>query len=115
MSDNCGTFPMDFAGAARSDGEPAMLYIASDEDEKMEVINTCSVDDLYLSSDDENQLMERCIERQLAEPIPIPSAAAVSTQKRTLTPRPNLPPFPTLGEDSSTWPWEMVLWVATTG
>ena len=43
--------------------------------------------------------MARCIERQLAEPIPKPSSGAASTQKRAVTPRPNLPPFPTLGEN----------------
>ena len=42
--------------------------------------------------------MARCIERQLAEPILIPSTSANSTQKRPVTPRPNVPPFPTFGE-----------------
>ena len=38
--------------------------------------------------------MARCIERQLADPIPIPSAGASDAQKRCPTPRSNQPPFP---------------------
>ena len=29
------TFPMDFIGAARSEGEPAIIYISSDEEDKI--------------------------------------------------------------------------------
>ena len=42
--------------------------------------------------------MARCIKRHLAEPIPIPSSSASPSQKRPVTPRPNVPPFPTFGE-----------------
>ena len=100
MSDMSETFPMDFTGAAKSDGEPAIICISSDEEE-MEILSPYSVDDLYLSSEDETEevrLMARCIERQLTEPIPIPSTPASLSQKRPVTPRPNVPPFPTFGE-----------------
>ena len=80
MSDITETFPMDFIGAARSEGEPAIIYISSDEDEEeMEILSSCSVDNLYLSSEDKTEevkLMARCVERQLAEPISIPSTSA---------------------------------------
>ena len=39
--------------------------------------------------------MAKCIERQLADLIPIPSTGAASAQKRAVTPRPDLPPIPT--------------------
>ena len=42
--------------------------------------------------------MVKCIERQLTEPIAIPITAASSSQKRAVTPRPNVPPFPTFGK-----------------
>ena len=45
---------MDFIGAARSEGEPAIIYISSEEEE-MEILSSCSVDDLYLSSEDETE------------------------------------------------------------
>ena len=96
MPDFSETFPMDFIGAARSEGKPALLLISSDEEE-MEILSSCSVDDLYLTSEDETEevkLMARCVERQLAEPILIPSTSANPPQKR----RPNVPPFPTFGE-----------------
>ena len=100
MSDLSGTFPMDFAGAAKSEGEPAIICISRDE-EDMEIFSTCSVDDLYLSSEDETEevrLMAKCIERQLTKPIATPTTAACYSQKRPVTPRPNVPPFPTFGE-----------------
>ena len=100
MSDLSETFPMDFAGAVKSYGEPAIICISSDE-EDTEKLSTCSVDDLYLSSEDETEevrLMAKCIEWQLTEPIAIPTTAACSLQKRPETPRPNMPPFPTFGE-----------------
>ena len=100
MSDMPETFPMDFTGAAKSEGEPAIIYISSDEEE-MEILTSCSVDDLYLSSEDEIEeirLMARCIERQLTEPISIPSTSAGPSKKRPVTRRPSLPPFPTFGE-----------------
>ena len=101
MSDLSVTFPMDFVGASKSEGEPAIIYISSEENEDMEILSTCSVDDLYLSSKDETEevrLLTKCIERQLVEPIPIPTSAACSPQKRPVTPRPNVPPFLTFGE-----------------
>ena len=100
MSDISETFPMDFIGAARSEGEPAIIYISSDEEE-MEILSSCFVDDLYLLSEDETEevkLMARCVERQLAEPISIPSTSANPPQKRPVTPRPNVRHFPTFGE-----------------
>ena len=100
MSDLSETFQMDFAGAAKSEGEPTIICISSDE-EDMEILSTCSVDDLYLSSEDETEevrLTAKCIERQVTEPITIPATAACTLQKRPLTPRPNVPPFPTFGE-----------------
>ena len=101
MSDISETFPMDFIGAARSEGEPAIIYISSDEEEAMDSNCGWSVDDLYLSSEDESdeiRLMAKCVERQLAEPISIPSTSAGQKQIRPVTPRPNVPPFPTFGE-----------------
>ena len=100
MSDISETFPMEFIGAARLEGGPAIIYISSDEEE-MEILSSCSVDDMYLSSEDETEevkLMARCVERQLAEPISIPSTSANPPQKRLVTLRPNVPPFPTFGE-----------------
>ena len=100
MSDLSETFPMDFAGAAKSEGEPAIICISSDEQE-MEILSSCSLDDLYLSSEDETEevrVMARCIEKQLTKPIPIPTASAGPSQKRPVTPRPNVPPFPTFGK-----------------
>ena len=91
---------MDFIDAARSEGEPAIIYISSDEEE-IEILSSCSVDDLYLSSEDETEevkLMARCVERQLAEPISIPSTSTNPPQKRPVTPIPNVPPFPTFEE-----------------
>ena len=101
MFDTSETFPINFIGAARSEGEPAIIYISSDEEEAMDSNCGHSVDDLYLSSQDESyevRLMARCIERQLAEPISIPSTSASQPQKRPVTPRPNVPPFPIFGE-----------------
>ena len=100
MSDFSETFPMDFIGAAKSEGEPAIIWISSDEEE-MDTHSSCSVDDMYLSSEDETEdirLMAKCVERQLAEPILIPSTSAGLVQKRPATPRPNIPPFPTFEE-----------------
>ena len=85
--------------AAKSEGEPAIIWISSDEEE-MDAHSSCSVDDMYLSSEDESEdirLMAKCVERQLAEPIPIPSTSAGPAQKRPVTPRPNVP-FPTFEE-----------------
>ena len=44
------------------------------------------------------QLMARCIERQLADPIPIPITGAAESQKRCATPMPNQSPFPTFSQ-----------------
>ena len=54
MSDLSETFPTDFAGAAKSECEPAIICISRDE-EDMEILSTCSVDDLYMSSEDETE------------------------------------------------------------
>ena len=55
MSETSETIPIDFAGAARSDGEPAIKYISRDEDERMKFTSTCSLDDLYLTSEAETE------------------------------------------------------------
>ena len=115
MSDLSETIPMDFAGAAKSEGEPAIICISSDG-EDMEILSTCSVDDIYLSSEietEEIRLMAKCIQRQLTEPIAIPTTAACSSQKRPVTPRPNVPLFPLLEKSILTYLWEMGLRVET--
>ena len=76
------TFPMDFTGAAQSEGEPAVIYISSDEEDRMDCVSSGSMGDLASESDEETEeirVMARCIERQLADPIPIPSAGASDT------------------------------------
>ena len=91
---------MDFIDAAQSEEEPAIIYLSSEEDDQMHCISSDSVDDLVSSSDEEReeiQLMARSVERQLADPIPIPVAGPSDSQTRCPTPRPNpgRPPFPT--------------------
>ena len=44
MSDFPELFPMDFLGAAQSEGAPAIIYISSDEDERMDSFDGDSVD-----------------------------------------------------------------------
>ena len=95
------TFPMDFTGAAQSEGEPAIIYISSDEEDRVDCVSSGSISDLASESDEETEeirVMARCIERQLADFIPIPSARASDTQKRGSTPRPNRPPFHTFSQ-----------------
>ena len=97
MSDISKTFPMDFQGAARSEGTPARIYISSDEDERIDFVDGVSVEDFYVSSDEESldiKIMARCIERQLAEHIAIPSARTLGSQAKCGTPKPDLPPYP---------------------
>ena len=68
---------MDFQGAAQSEGAPAIICISSDEEEMMDSDCGYSVDDLYISSEEEStdvEIMARCIERQLTEPIAIPNS-----------------------------------------
>ena len=92
---------MYFQGAARSEVAPAIIYISSDEEEMMDSVSGYSVDDLYLSSEDEStdvEIMARCIERQLTEPITIPNSGTSSAQVRCGTPKPNFPPFPTFSQ-----------------
>ena len=96
MSNNSETFPMDFEVAARSEGILAIIYTSSDEDERMDSVDGVSVDDLCVSSDEESldiEIMARCIERQLAEPIAIRNTWTAGTQATCGTPKPNLPPF----------------------
>ena len=84
---------MDFLGAAQSEGAPAIICISSDEDEEMNSFDGDSVDDVYVSSEEEMQdieIMARCIERQMAEPIAIPIAETTGTQARCGTPKPGL-------------------------
>ena len=98
MSDFSETFPKDFHGAAQSEGAPAILYISNHEDERMNSVDGDSVDDFYVSSEEETldiEIKARCRERQLTEPIAIPSAGTPGTQARCGTPNPDLPPFPT--------------------
>ena len=98
MSDFSETFPMDVLGAAQSEGAPAIICISSDKDEEMGSFDGDSVDDVYVSSEEEMldiEIMARCIERQMAEPIAILNAETTGTQARCGTRKPDLPPFPT--------------------
>ena len=64
----------------------------------MDSIDGDSVDDFYVSSEEETldiEIMARCIETQLTEPITNPSAETPGNQARCGTPKPDLPPFPT--------------------
>ena len=99
MSDISEVLPMDFQGAVRSEGAPAIICISSDEEEMMD--SKCGCDDLYLSSEEEStnvDIMASCIERQLAEPIAIPNSGTSSAQVRCGTPKPSFPPFPTFSQ-----------------
>ena len=99
--DSEGTFSIDFIGAAESEGEPAIVFLSSDEDDHTNCISSGSFDDLVSSFDEETeeiQLMARCVERQLADPLPIPAAGPSDSQKRCPTPRPNRPLFPTFSQ-----------------
>ena len=67
----------------------------------MDCISTNSVEHLTSSSDEESgdiELMARCVERQLADPIPEPTTGTAMAQKRSGTPRPIQPPFPTFNQ-----------------
>ena len=91
-------FPMDFVGAAQSEKQPAINYLLSDEDEYVDRMSTSFIWDVFFSSEDKTEevaMMAQCIEKQLADPIPIHCPEATSSQKRSSTPRPNLPPSPT--------------------
>ena len=108
MSDFSETFPMDFLGAAQSVRAPAIICIPSDEDEEMNSFDGDSVDDVYVSSEDEMldiEIMARCIERQMAEPIAIPNADTAGTQARCGTSKPDLPPFPTFTQQFFNGQW----------
>ena len=97
MSDISETSPMYFEGAAQSGGTPAIIYISSDEDERMDSFDGDSVDDLCVSSDKESidiEFTARSIERQMVEPIAIPNAKTSGVQAMCGTPWPNWPPFP---------------------
>ena len=101
MSDISETFPMNFQGAAQSEGAPAIICTSSDEEEMMDSDCGYSVDDLYLSSEEEStdvEIMARCIERQLTEPIAIPNPGTSSAQVRCGTPKPSFPNFPTFSQ-----------------
>ena len=92
------TFPMDFIGAAQSEGKPAIIYISSDEEDHMGCISSGSISDFESEPDEateEIRVMARCIERQLADPIPYLTPDSSGKHKRDATPRPNRPPFPT--------------------
>ena len=102
MSDFSETFPMDFLGAAQSEGAPAIKCISRDEDEEMDSFDGDSVDDVYVSSEEETldiEIMARCIEWQLTEPIAIPNAETTGTQARCGTPKPDLQSFPTFTQE----------------
>ena len=95
------TFPSDFIGAAQPEGQRAIIYISSDEDERLDCVSSGSTSDLASESDEETEkirFMARCIERQTDDPIPIPSAGASDMQKRGSTPRPKRPPCPTFSQ-----------------
>ena len=92
---------MHFIGAAKSEGEPAIICLSRDEDDYMECISSDSVEDLASSSDDETEEVQpiaRCLERQLADPIPIHTTGTAESQKRCATPGPNQPPFPSFSQ-----------------
>ena len=99
MSDLSEFFPMDFVGAAQSEREPAIIDLSRDYDDHMDCVSTdCVRLCVIFSSDEESEnieLMARCVERQLADPIHIPTTGTTMAQKRSGTPRPNQPPFPT--------------------
>ena len=111
-------FPMDLFGAEQFEGEPAIIYLSSDENDHMDCISSGSVSDLVSSSDEqagERQLMARCVERQLANPKPISAAGPTDSQKRCPTPGPNRPLFPTFSQRYfNLGKMEMSLWLATT-
>ena len=57
------TFQMDFIGAAQSEGEPAIIYISCDEDDRMDCVSSGSMSDLASSLDEETEeirVMARC-------------------------------------------------------
>ena len=83
------TFPIGFIGAAQSEGEPAVIYISSDEKYHMDCVSSGSVSDLVSSSDEEAE------EIQIIARWP---AGTTDSQKRCPTPRPNRPPFPTFSQ-----------------
>ena len=113
MSDFSETLPMDVLGAAQSEGAPAIMYISSDEDERMDSIDGDSVDDFYVSSEEETldiEFMARCIERQLTQPIAIPNAETqvlkLGVGRQSQICRPSLH----LHNSFSTWVWTLGLW-----
>ena len=68
---------MDFLGATQSEGVPAIIYISSDEDERMDSFDGDSVDDVNVSSEEEMsdiEIMARWVERRMTEPIAIPDS-----------------------------------------
>ena len=88
MADFPELFPMDFLGSAQSEGAPAIIYISSDEDERMDSFDGDSVDDVNVSSEEEMsdiEIMARCVERQMTEPIAIPDSEKYEAQVRCET------------------------------
>ena len=91
---------MDFIDAAESESEPAIIYISSDGEDNMDCISSGSISDFESEPGEETEeirVMARCIERQLADPIPI-TTPGPSGKKRDATPRPNRSPFPTFSQ-----------------
>ena len=67
----------------------------------MDCVSTNSVEHLISSSDENSgdiELMARCVERQLAGPIPKPTTGTAMAQKRSGSPRPIQTLFPTFNQ-----------------
>ena len=82
---------MDFAGAAPSGGEPAIIWLSGDDKGREESMSTSSIQDVLSPSEDEIleiEIMARCAERQMADPIPIPKTNSNSDKAKVGTPRP---------------------------
>ena len=96
MSDISERFPMDFLGATQSEGEPSIFYFSTNEDQYGDRMSASSMWVVSSSMKDytgEVAMMAQRFERQLANPTPIPSSEVSSSQKRSSTPWPSLPPF----------------------
>ena len=82
------TFLIDFVGAAQLDG--SVIYISSEKDDGMDCRSLVSILDVLSSSDEESEdiaMMTRCVGKQLADPIPLPSSSTKPGNARAATPR----------------------------
>ena len=86
MSDISERFSMDFLGATQSEGEPAIFYCSTNEDQYGDRMSASSIWVVSSSMKDytgEVAMMAQRFERQLANPTPIPSSEASLSQKRS--------------------------------